>query len=66
MPDDIEVHGFLVDANIELGNFDEAVRHAQWMLNLRPGNQEGEKRAARLRQLWREAHEGGGELGGVR
>src|SRR5207302_4036692 len=37
MPDDVMVHGFLADANAELGNYDEAEKAAQLMLDLRPG-----------------------------
>jgi tetratricopeptide (TPR) repeat protein len=50
-PDDITVYGYLVDANAELGNYQEAVDAAQWMLNLRPGNVPGLTRAAYLREL---------------
>jgi hypothetical protein len=38
MPDDMMVYGFLTDANVELGNYDEAEKSAQFMLDLRPGN----------------------------
>lgn len=50
-PDDVMVYGYLVDANIELGNYEEAVNAAQWMLDLRPGNIPGLTRAAYLREL---------------
>jgi tetratricopeptide (TPR) repeat protein len=50
-PDDITVYGYLADANAELGNYEDAVRAAQWMLNLRPGNIAGLTRAAYLREL---------------
>jgi tetratricopeptide (TPR) repeat protein len=50
-PDDITVYGYLVDANAELGNYQEAVQAAQWMLNLRPGNIAGLTRAGYLREL---------------
>ncbi len=50
-PDDVTVYGYLVDANAELGNYAEAVKAAQWMLNLRPGNVAGLTRAAYLREL---------------
>ena len=40
-PDDVLVYGFLTDANAELGNYSDAEAAAQWMLNLRPGNQIG-------------------------
>ncbi|HYP06265.1 MAG TPA: hypothetical protein VER03_08505, partial [Bryobacteraceae bacterium] len=51
-PDDIQVYGFLVDANVELGNYAEAEKAAQWMLDLRPGNAPGLTRAAYLRELY--------------
>jgi tetratricopeptide (TPR) repeat protein len=51
MPDDVMVYGFLVDAHIELGDYQEAKEAAQWMLDLRPGNVPGLTRAAYLREL---------------
>ncbi len=50
-PDDVTVYGYLVDANVELGNYKEAVAAAQWMLDLRGGNIPGLTRAAILREL---------------
>ena len=52
LPDDVMVYGFLADANVELGNYDEAERSAQLMLDLRPGNSPGITRAAYLRELF--------------
>jgi tetratricopeptide (TPR) repeat protein len=52
MPDDVLVYGFLTDANAELGNYNEAEKAAQWMLDLRPGNLPGVTRAAYLRELF--------------
>jgi tetratricopeptide (TPR) repeat protein len=52
MPDDVMVYGFLTDASVELGNYDEAERSAQLMLDLRPGNSPGVTRAAYLRELF--------------
>jgi len=52
MPDDVMVCGFLTDANVELGNYDEAEKSAQLMLDLRPGNPPGVTRAAYLRELF--------------
>jgi tetratricopeptide (TPR) repeat protein len=46
------VHGFLADANAELGNYDEAEKAAQLMLDLRPGNLPGITRAAYLREIF--------------
>ncbi len=52
IPDDVLVYGFLTDANVELGNYGDAERAAQWMLDLRPGNLPGLTRAAYLRELF--------------
>ena len=52
MPDDVMLYGFLTDANVELGNYDDAEKAAQWMLDLRPGNLPGITRAAYLRELF--------------
>ena len=52
IPDDVMTYGFLVDANVELGNYAEAEKAAQWMLDLRPGNVPGLTRAAYLRELF--------------
>jgi tetratricopeptide (TPR) repeat protein len=51
VPDDISVYGYLVDANVELGNYKEAIVAAQWMLDIRPGNSGGLIHAAYLREL---------------
>jgi tetratricopeptide (TPR) repeat protein len=51
-PDDVMVWGFLTDANVELGNYNDAEKAAQWMLNLRPGNLPAMTRAAYLRELF--------------
>jgi tetratricopeptide (TPR) repeat protein len=61
VPDDVMVYGLLTDANTELGNYNDAVIAAQWMLNLRPGNLPALIRAARLRELTGDA-EGAFEL----
>jgi tetratricopeptide (TPR) repeat protein len=50
--DDVTVYGFLTDANVELGNYDDAADAAQWMLNLLPGNRPALTRAAHLRELF--------------
>lgn len=51
-PDDVQVYGFLADAQIELGQYAEAEKAAQWMLDLRPGNVAGLTRGAYLRELF--------------
>jgi tetratricopeptide (TPR) repeat protein len=52
IPDDVMTYAFLTDANVELGNYKEAEKAAQWMLDLRPGNVPGLTRAAFLRELF--------------
>ena len=51
-PDDVMLYGFLTDANVEIGNYDDAEKAAQLMLDLRPGNLPGTTRAAYLRELF--------------
>ena len=51
-PDDIPVWGFLVQANMALGNYSEAEKQAQWMLDLLPGNGPGLGQAAELREVY--------------
>jgi len=51
-PDDVLVYGLLADADIELGNYSEAEKSTQWMLDLRPGNVPGLLRAAKLRRIF--------------
>ena len=52
VPDDVMVYGFLSDATAELGNYEEAEKAAQLMLDLRPGNLPAMTRAAYLRRLF--------------
>jgi tetratricopeptide (TPR) repeat protein len=52
VPDDVLVYGFLADANAELGNYADAERAVQWMLDVRPGNLPALTRAAYLRELF--------------
>jgi tetratricopeptide (TPR) repeat protein len=52
VPDDIGGWALLVDANSALGNYAEAERDAQWVLNLRSGNALGFEKAAGLRELF--------------
>ena len=49
-PDDATVRGYLARAYMGLGNYDDAVESAQWMLNLQPFNVPGLLIAADLRQ----------------
>jgi tetratricopeptide (TPR) repeat protein len=52
IPDDLQTNAYLTDANIELGNYADAEKSAQWLLDLRPGNIPGLSRAAYLRELF--------------
>ena len=52
LPDDVMTYGFLTDANVELGNYKDAEKSAQLMLDLRPGNLPALTRAAYLRELF--------------
>ncbi|MBV8571885.1 MAG: tetratricopeptide repeat protein [Acidobacteriaceae bacterium] len=52
VPDDIVNWGLLVDANMALGNYAEAERDAQWILDLRPGSALGFEKAAALREVF--------------
>ena len=51
-PDDIFTYGFIADAAIGLGDYAEAERATQWMLDLREGNVPALLRAARLRSIY--------------
>jgi tetratricopeptide (TPR) repeat protein len=48
-PDDATVRGYLARADMGLGDYDDAVESAQWMLNLQPFNVPGLLIAADLR-----------------
>jgi Tfp pilus assembly protein PilF len=55
VPDDVMVYGMLTDANVELGNYNDAEESAQWMINLRRGNRPALIKAAHLRELFGDA-----------
>lgn len=61
MPDSVSVWGYMAEADEALGDYAEAARCAQWMLNLRPGNIPGLLRGAALREDWGDL-EGAAEL----
>lgn len=52
VPDDIGGWALLVDTNVASGNYAEAERAAQWILDLRPGSSLGFEKAAGLRLLF--------------
>jgi tetratricopeptide (TPR) repeat protein len=64
VPDDVMVYGLLTDAHVELGEYAQAEKACQWMLNLRPGNVPALARAAYLRELFGDI-EGALELMGM-
>jgi len=51
-PDDLLAYGYIAEAAIGLGDYDEAEKAAQWMLDLRPGNMPGLIEGASLRKLY--------------
>ena len=51
-PDDVMLYGYLAEAGIALGDYAEAERATQWMLNMRPNNVPGLLLGATLRQLY--------------
>ncbi len=55
VPDDIVNWGLLVDANRAFGNYPEAERDAQWILDLRGGSALGFEKAAELRDVFGDA-----------
>ena len=52
VPDDIAGWGLLVDVNVALGDYDQAERAAQWILDLTRGSSLGFLKAAELRELF--------------
>ena len=52
VPDDLGGWGLLADANTALGNYEEAEKDVQWMLDLRPGNVPAFVKAAGLRDVF--------------
>ena len=55
VPDDIALWGLLAEINTALGNYKEALRDAQWVLDIRPGSLLGFSEAARLREAYGDA-----------
>jgi len=51
-PDDVMTYGYLAEAEIETGEYPEAEKNVQWMLNMRPNNVPGLLLAARLRSVY--------------
>jgi tetratricopeptide (TPR) repeat protein len=55
-PDDGMTYGYLAEANIALGNYQEAETNAQWMMNLRPNNTPALLAGASLRSFYGDPH----------
>ena len=53
--DDIAGWALLVDTNVAIGNYNEAEKAAQWILDLRPGSALGFEKAAGLREIFGDA-----------
>jgi tetratricopeptide (TPR) repeat protein len=56
IPDDVMAYGYLAEANIALGNYQDAETNAQWMMNLRPNNTPALLLGAKLRTLYGDNH----------
>jgi tetratricopeptide (TPR) repeat protein len=52
LPDDVAIYGFLADAYMAVGRYDDAEKQVQWMINMRRGNLGGMTRGALLREVW--------------
>jgi tetratricopeptide (TPR) repeat protein len=55
-PDDAMTYGYLAEANMALGNYQQAETNAQWMMNLRPNNTPALLVGATLRTIFGDAH----------
>ncbi len=51
-PDDVMTYGYLAEAEIAEGDYPDAEKNVQWMLNMRPNNVPGLLLAARLRTVY--------------
>ncbi len=56
VPDDVMTYGYMAEANIGLGNYADAVRNAQWMMNMRPRNTPALLVGASLRTVYGDTH----------
>jgi predicted Zn-dependent protease len=52
IPDDVMSYGYIADADLALGDYADAEKEAQWMLDIRAHNVPGLLRGAELRQLF--------------
>jgi len=56
LPDDVMTYGYLAEADIALGNYQDAEINAQWTMNLRPNNTPALMIGAKLRTLYGDNH----------
>jgi len=56
VPDDVMTYGYLAEAGIALGKYQDAETNAQWMMNLRPNNTPALLVGAKLRTLYGDSH----------
>jgi len=56
VPDDPMIYEYLAEAEIGLGDYQDAVTNAQWMMNLRPRNTPALLLGARLRVIYGDSH----------
>ena len=54
MPDAVLIWGYIAEADAALGDYDQAEKAAQWMMDLRPGNLPAFLCGAALREDWGE------------
>ena len=52
VPDDVTVYGYIAEADMMLGDYEDAEKSAQWMLDLRPNNIAGLIRGSQLRKIF--------------
>lgn len=52
VPDDVMTYGYLAEADIALGKYEDAAINAQWMMNMRPNNTPALMVGAKLRVLF--------------
>jgi predicted Zn-dependent protease len=52
IPDDVMSYGYIADADLALGDYADAEKQAQWMLDIRTHNVPGLLRGAELRQVF--------------
>ncbi len=52
VPDDVMTYGYLAEAELALGDYQQAETNAQWMMNMRPNNTPALLIGSALRAVW--------------